>query len=69
MSDNTTGKSPLLNLAATVIATVTCCTTDVKEQNTEIHHNNILGPNETELGQKVIRSTSNTSVDVIPQTE
>ena len=56
MSDNINpnagGKSPLLNIAASIVATITCCNTDTKEQNTTIDHNNILGPADTELGQK-----------------
>jgi predicted secreted protein len=59
-------KSPLVNLAATVMATITCCTRDTKEQNNTV---NITGSvvNGADLdAMPVIKSASTVSQDLTP---
>ena len=58
-------KSPLVNLAATIMATVTCCTTETKEQNTNIHidGSTVYGAN---LDERMIKSNSTVSQDLSP---
>lgn len=67
MSENQAGgKSPLVNIAAKITASFNCCNSDNKEQNTHIHHNTVHG--DTDL-QKIMKTTSNLSQDVIPDVE
>ena len=64
MSENPSGgKSPLVNIAAKITASFNCCNSDTKEQNTHIHDNTVNG--DTDL-QKIMKTTSNLSQDVIP---
>lgn len=58
MSETQPSKSPLINIAASIVANFRCCNYDIKEQITHTHHNN---GGESDA---VIRSTSNQSIDI-----
>jgi glutamate mutase epsilon subunit len=63
-------KSPLINLAASIAATITCCTSDVKEQNTSVNVDRASRVNGADLdAMPVIKSNSVVSQDLTPIVE